>query len=270
MSSLDRYLECPGWSTVPTSLDPKRTNAILSAAHGSILHAAKEGITLPVPDLSHLSTEQQDVQAELLAGLEADKPHHRWLLDRYVGWEHEIHLGYRVSDHQVFRWPDELAKLVDTTSVDHKFTITGATDALLFDVEGNRVHLNDLKTGEHPVELDSPQLLGYGLWAVTWAVRNITGFDPRDLVLALSVLHWPRKGKHREDYLEQTGRPFDWYGRDVSLEELRHFRQRLIDMVPKAERGELEPGAHCVFCPGATSCPATRPPSSRKFKVYGV
>lgn len=265
MSSLDRQLGCPGFATVSTSEDKKSFNSRLSTIYGSSLHAYKEGKEwcLPLlPEADPKEKKQASLLLELQASVEEDKKYLPWLRERYAGFHHEVHLGYRLSDHKTFRWPDDETKLREVEAPDHATTLTGCCDGLMFDEETHRVHVNDLKSSEHPVALDEPQLLGYGLWAVTWAIQNLF-FDPKRLTLSLSVLHWPRCGQYRDDYMEEYGRPASWYARDVPMEELRLFRDSLIEIYPKALRGHLEPGSHCVYCPGVLSCPALGPTRKR-------
>lgn len=260
MSSLERWIECPGFAAVDTKEDKKSPNAQLAAAYGKCLHSVKEGLEWVEPDVSHLSTDDPpfDAQAEFRSTFEEDKKHFTWLRDRYAGWEHEVHVAYRLKDRKPFRFTSDAEKQGTCSMAGHESSITGCTDGVRFDRTIQRIHVNDLKTSEHPVALDDPQLLGYALWATSWAMRELN-FDPELLSIALSVLHWPRKGEYRQEYLETENRPAIWYSRDVGLDELVTFRRTLTASLEPALRGHLEPGAHCVYCPGALSCKAHHP-----------
>jgi PD-(D/E)XK nuclease superfamily len=235
MSGLARLLDCPGCLSIEQEDKPYSANAAEAAIHGTRIHAVKEG--LPVLDPECLYAE--------------DSPYWHELVALYKGWEHEVHVAYRLEDHKAFRYATEDGKRLATAN--QPTVLTGCLDAQLVVPEENWIHVNDLKTGENPEDLDSPQLLGYLLAALTLGIQS--GALTKDATCDLSVLHYPRTGWWRKRYLTESGRPWRWCQREVPLEELREFRRQLTDLVLRVKEKELVAGDHCVFCPGHSACP---------------
>lgn len=235
MSSLPRLMACPGYQRVVQDDQASSENAEEARKWGTDVHFHKEGKERLV--YGPLTEEDGEAQEQIRL--------------TYVGWEHEVHVSYDLGTHKAYRYVNEGEKNVLT--VNHPLDLTGCIDALLIDSDANRVYVNDLKTGEDPVALDDPQLLGYLLTAYT--LGRQAGELQTGATANLSVCHYPRKGWWRKKYREELGVPWKWYGRDVPIDELKQFRLDLIDVGSKAQQGILQAGDHCVFCPGHSHCP---------------
>lgn len=235
MSSLSRLLDCPGYQLVVQDDRPSSDNAHEARVWGTDVHAAKEG----EPRLVYGPLPQEDVEAM------------EQLRERYLGWEHEVHVSYDLATHRAAQYATDGEKR-DCCN-DSTTTLTGCIDALLVDPFDETVYINDLKTGEDPVALDEPQLLGYALAALSLAIQDKQ--VGRSARVNLSVLHYPRKGWWRKKYLEEDGKPWRWNARDVPLDEMRAFRTSLVELLPKVASGILQAGDWCCFCPGHSACP---------------
>lgn len=237
ISNLERLLHCPGHGSLVLR-DRPSAKRDYAAAWGVLLHTAKEGLAA-VP-----SAEQIAAFPTLAEDLAAQAPWLPELRDYYAGWQHEQALCYDVLTDQV---------MLGDGTLWGQSVLTGHIDGLLVDQENDALFVDDLKTGENTVELDSPQLLGYTLAAFLWALGNqrLT----RKARLVLSVTHFPRSGPQRRAYLEESGSPLRRYARDVPQEELRAFREELRALVPRVQERELVSGDHCVFCPAFEACP---------------
>lgn len=235
MSSLPRLMPCPGYQRITQDESATSENAEEARKWGTDVHATKEGKARLV--YGPLAEEDYEAQEQIRLA--------------YVGWEHEVHVSYDLDDHRAHRYKDDYWKQWWT---EHRpLALTGCIDALLIDTDANRVYVNDLKTGEDPVELDDPQLMGYLLTAYTLVLqaRELT----KGASANLSVCHYPRKGWWRKKYIEDMGVPWKWYSREVETDELKAFRLELIEVGKKAQQGILQAGDHCVFCPGHLACP---------------
>lgn len=237
MSSLSRQLACAGFQTVVLEEErPFSPNAAEAAVWGNAIHAIKEG--KPVQGTVE-GLPGEDEAAALRA--------------MYAGWEHEVHLGYELCQHAGYRFRSDAAKKEMCNLLSASRFLTGCTDAMAVNRASDTLWVNDLKTGEEPVYLDEPQLLGYLLTLFTWGLRE--RLVTKSATLRLSVLHYPREGWWRKKYEREDGAPWRWTERVVTVDELRAFRARLTEMLPKVEAGLLQASDECVFCPGHATCP---------------
>lgn len=239
ISNLERLVGCPGHRRLTIdsiSISDKAKNA---ADHGSLMHRVMAGEVIDVPGEEEENLDQ--------------------LRRLFVDWKHEIPVAYspKLRVGKQFRSDKDLDTFV-TDSPDG--WLTGHIDNMLLGDGYANVHINDLKTSQLPVALDDLQLLGYcvAIAASIFDHCRIAGVKIAPFDTKLSVLHWPRSGSVRMDYMEQYGVPYKLYSRSVPLAELK----AVADEVGKAlllDSEKLRIGGHCVYCPSIKYCPAQRP-----------
>lgn len=243
ISGLERLLECPGHTLLRHAGASQA--AVDAADHGTRLHQLKEGRT----DV-YLPTERdEDLQ---------------WLVDRYAGWQHEIPVSYEI-DSRVGRLHQNEEELQARVAGEGRF-ISGHIDGFIDNSANGMVFVNDLKTSQVPVPLDDAQLMGYAMVVTSAIFRSYR--DKGQLVppfmVDLSVLHWPRSGQHRERNIEKTGKPYSWYSRHVTVQELKDYATRVSESLAPDKLRKLSFGAHCTYCPAEASCPRLAPPFTRE------
>lgn len=247
MSGVERLMECPGHRF----LDQVGVSeaARVAAEHGTRLHQIKEGyedVYLPTESDYHLKV----------------------LQDRYAGWQHEVPVTFCLDTRKGYMHKDEASLQTQVGGAGH--WLSGHIDAVdlrsLYD--GGVVFVNDLKSGQLPVDLDDPQLMVYAATVASaiYLKHREAGKLVPHFVVDLSVLHWPAAGQWRARYLEKDGVPYRWTSRQVELGELREFARLVQDSLAPGNWKKISPGAHCVYCPAHTTCPAMTPEWYRKGK----